>query len=108
MDRRGLLEKLFRHGWIINIYLLMYDIVTVNLSYLLALWIRFDCHYRAIPMEYLDPWKDFIPIYMVFSLITFAWQKNLLFNCSKLMVASYENVADIRERVAKVITTYKQ
>ena len=37
-----------------------------------------------------------------------AWQKNLLFNCSTLMVASYENVADIRERVAKVITTYKQ
>lgn len=51
---------------------------------------------------------DFIPIYIVFSLITFAWQKNLLFNCSKLMVASYENVADIRERVAKVVTTYKQ
>ena len=73
MDRRGFLEKLVRHGWIINIYLLMYDIVTVNLSYLLALWIRFDCHYRAIPMEYLDPWKDFIPIYTVFSLITFAF-----------------------------------
>ena len=26
----------------------------------------------------------------------------------ELMVASYENVADIRERVAKVVTTYKQ
>lgn len=73
MDRRGLLEKLFRHGWMINIYLLMYDIVTVNLSYLLALWIRFDCHYRAIPVEYLQPWKAFIPIYTVFSLITFAF-----------------------------------
>ncbi len=52
-------------GWLHNsrILLAIYDIVVVNLSYLLALWLRFDCKYSMIPDRYLETWLHFAPFY---------------------------------------------
>ena len=45
------------------ILLFCYDIIAVNLSYLVALWLRFDCRYTMIPKAYLFAWLKFAPIY---------------------------------------------
>ena len=69
--RRGWGSGRLEHWQIIALLLMAYDFVVVNLSYFLALWIRFDCKYSAIKKEYLLAWRQFIPIYSVFVLATF-------------------------------------
>ena len=44
-----ILGKLFENGRHVVIYLTIYDFVMINLSYLAALWIRFDCRFGTIP-----------------------------------------------------------
>ena len=46
--------------------LVCYDILAVNLSYFLALWLRFDCKFNSITPEYITSWQRFVPIYTVF------------------------------------------
>ena len=46
-------KKILEHWKIIALYLIAYDVVAINLSYFLGLWLRFDLHYSAIPAEYL-------------------------------------------------------
>ncbi len=53
------------------IFLMVYDVMAINISYFLALWIRFDGVFSEIPEKYLDPYVYFIPIYTVISLIIF-------------------------------------
>ena len=59
------------HWQMISVVLIIYDLLAVNLSYALALWLRFDCRYSQIPGYYLDAWKKFIPVYSLFCLATF-------------------------------------
>lgn len=66
-----MLEKLFENGRIITAYLVIYDIAIVNLSYLVALWLRFDANYRDIPVDYLNAWVGFTPIYTIFCVLVF-------------------------------------
>ena len=61
----------FEHWRVIMVYLMIYDAIVVNLSYFLALWLRFDCRYTAIPAEFFSAFLKFIPIYTVFSLVIF-------------------------------------
>ncbi len=61
-----------REHWIgISLFLAIYDIVAVSMSYFLALWLRFDCRYSIIPGEYLRAWKLFTPAYVVVSILLF-------------------------------------
>ena len=48
-----------------------FDVMAINISYFLALWIRFDGVFSEIPEKYLDPYVYFIPIYTVISLAIF-------------------------------------
>jgi len=66
-SRRPILE----HWQIIALYLMVYDTLVVNGSYLFALWIRFDCQFSQIREKYLTAWSQFIPIYTVVCLILF-------------------------------------
>lgn len=59
------------HWKLIALYLLIYDIVTINLSYFIGLWLRFDLQYSKIPSEYLMAFIKFAPFYTVFSIIVF-------------------------------------
>lgn len=59
------------HWKLIALYLLIYDIVTINLSYFFGLWLRFDLQYSKIPSEYLMAFIKFAPFYTVFSIIVF-------------------------------------
>ncbi len=52
-------------------FLMLYDLVVTGGAYFLALWIRFDCKYSAIPSGVLNAWLGFLPIYGAFCLILF-------------------------------------
>ncbi len=49
----------------VNFLFGLYDIIVVNLSYLLALWLRFDCQYNTIPERYLEPAFGVMPIHTI-------------------------------------------
>lgn len=59
------------HWKLIALYLLIYDIVTINLSYFIGLWLHFDLQYSKIPSEYLMAFIKFAPFYTAFSIIVF-------------------------------------
>ncbi len=50
---------------------MMFDIMVVNASYFLALWIKSDCKFSAIPEEIFDPFVYSIPLYSVITLAVF-------------------------------------
>ncbi len=52
--------------------LALYDFCALHAAYFLALWLRFDCIYSAIPPEYLEPYRGFITAYAAVSLVLFA------------------------------------
>ena len=64
-------EKKYRiqHWMKIALLLAGYDIIVTNLSYGIALWLRFDLHFSQIPADYLSTWTKFIPIYIAAVLI---------------------------------------
>ena len=53
--------------------LLCCDAVAVNLSYLLALWLRFGRIWWQIPESFLRAWKQFAPLYTALCLAAFAF-----------------------------------
>ena len=67
------LARLLRleHWQLVRIYLIVYDVLAVNASYLLALWLRFDCQFSSIDPLYLEAWQTFTPFYTVACLAVF-------------------------------------
>lgn len=58
----------------LSVLLAIYDILAMNLAYLIALWLRFDCRYSLIPQKYLDAAFRTMPFYtaaMIAALILF-------------------------------------
>ena len=68
---KQLKKKRIEHWQVISLYLVVYDIIAVNLAYLLALWFRFDCRFSLIPEVYLKAWIQFAPFYTVLCLAVF-------------------------------------
>lgn len=64
------------HWHKISILLALYDIVAVNVAYILALWFRFDCRHSMIPDVYLNAFVRFAPVYTVLCLVIF-WRLKL-------------------------------
>ena len=60
------------HWQVISALLLVYDAISVNVAFLAALWLRFDCQFSAIPAEYLSSWRRFTLLYTAACLIVFA------------------------------------
>ena len=67
-NRRGLLVG---HWHIVTALLIIYDLIVVNLSYVLALWLRYDFRFSTISKGYLAAWAKFTPIYTMFCLVIF-------------------------------------
>ena len=53
----------------VSFLLMLYDIIIVNLSYLIALWLRFDCHYNSIPGKYLEAAFGVMPVHTIVMLL---------------------------------------
>ncbi len=51
--------------------LLLLDVLSVNISYFLALWLRFDFHYSSIPVQFLSAWERFTLFYTVLCIAVF-------------------------------------
>ena len=69
-------KKKIQHWQFVAVLLAVYDAVVVNLSYFLALWLRFDCRIGMIEQDYLDAYAQYTLIYMVLALIIF-WKCGL-------------------------------
>ena len=65
-------KKKVEHWYFIVAFLVLYDVVAVNIAYFLALWFRFDCVFSQIPHRFLDAWWHFTPLYSVLSIGIFA------------------------------------
>ena len=63
--------KKIMHWQVITCYLIIYDILAVNISYLAGLLLRFDLHFSSIPADYLQAFLHFAPFYTAFVLIVF-------------------------------------
>ena len=66
----------FYHWYLIRVLLILYDVLVINISYFLALWIRFDCSYSRIPLRFLNAWMWFAPFYTVLCVAIF-WKMRL-------------------------------
>ena len=72
-SRRKIGPVTLEHWHFIALLLSVYDMICVNGAYFLALWLRFDCRFSAIPGHYLSAWLRFIPIYTLFCVILFRY-----------------------------------
>ena len=54
-----------------SVGLIVCDFLTVHIAYFLALWIRFDCTFSAIPAKYLHAFACYISVHAAFSLFLF-------------------------------------
>ncbi len=64
-------HKLIEHWHKIAFFMMLYDVLVVNVAYFIALILRFDLKYSAIPKNYLSAYMHFAPIYTVISIAVF-------------------------------------
>ncbi|MCR5791986.1 MAG: polysaccharide biosynthesis protein [Lachnospiraceae bacterium] len=64
------------HWKIIMLYLIIYDSITIVLSYFLALWFRFDCAVSRIDQIYMNAYLKFIVPYTLICLVIY-WAMRL-------------------------------
>ncbi len=69
-------QKRITHWHIVNMGLMLYDIMAVNIAFFLALFLRFDCRISIIPEVYLEAFLKFAPIYTVVCILIF-WRAKL-------------------------------
>ncbi len=67
------LFKKIQHWHMIAGFLMIYDIIAINLSHLLALLLRYDFRYSMIPEEFIRGFVRFAPVYTVTGLLVFSW-----------------------------------
>ena len=65
--------KKLQHWHLIAAFLMIYDVIAVNLSHLLALLLRYDFRYSMIPEEFIRGFVRFAPVYTVAGLLIFSW-----------------------------------
>ena len=63
------------HWHIVAFGLMIYDALALGISYLIALWLRFDLRFSMIDHPYIEAWRRFLPIYVLFSLAVFWYLK---------------------------------
>lgn len=87
------------HWHIIAGLLMVYDALSLAFSYFIALWLRFDLRYTTIDYPYLEAWKHFLPLYILFSIAVF-WYLKLYKSIWRF--ASYSEL--LRVSVATIIS----
>ncbi len=64
-------KRRLEHWQVISILLVIYDFIAVCISYFLALFLRFDGAYSAIPAQYFNPYHHFILYAAAGSIVVF-------------------------------------
>lgn len=75
VDRKEKIEKTKPVWYRISFILLVFDGVAVNISYLLALLLRFDFQFREIPLHYYRIWNHSLLLHAGISILVFAEMK---------------------------------
>lgn len=70
-EKTKIWEGKIQHWHVISMWLVIYDIAAICLSYFAALWIRFDCHFSEIPGEYFRAYYCCILIYAALCVLVF-------------------------------------
>ena len=70
-NKLSTLFKKMEHWHVIAILLAVYDVMAISASYFVGLWMRFDFVFSRINPVYLDAYRKFLPIYILFSLVVF-------------------------------------
>jgi len=65
----------FNYGKCISLFLIIYDIAAINLSYFLGLFLHYNLKLQNIPGQYMNAFILFAPIYTVFTIIVFAFHR---------------------------------
>ena len=81
-----------RHWQWVTLMLAVYDVFSVNAAYFVALWLRFDLRFSAIPGRYLQAYLRFTPVYTVFCIFLFVY---LRLYKSVWRFASYSELARV-------------
>ena len=68
-------HKFIEHWHKVGLFMALYDVVVINVSYFAALLVRFDIKYSQIPKSYLYAYLYFIPIYTIISIGVFLYLK---------------------------------
>ena len=71
MKEKKNLHRRMERWEFVSLGLLLYDALAVNAAYFLALWLRYDMRYSAIPPEYLAAFLRFAPVYTAVCLAVF-------------------------------------
>lgn len=61
--------------WNRALLFIILDLLCINISYGIALWVRYDFHYSAIPKEYLFQWIEYMPIHTICTIAVFTAAK---------------------------------
>lgn len=64
-------KKHVEHWKTISGFLIIYDVIAVAAAFFMALWLRFDLRYSAIPEVYLNAYLRFTPIYIIACVLVF-------------------------------------
>lgn len=67
-DMKG---KRMQHWVKVSLLMVVYDIFAINLSYAVALWMRFDCEFTAIPDKYMNSFLIYIPVHTICTILLF-------------------------------------
>lgn len=70
-EKTKIWEGKIQHWHVVSMWLMMFDVAAICLSYFAALWIRFDCHFQEIPREYFKSYYYYILIYAAFCVLVF-------------------------------------
>ena len=73
MDYQERKKRKFKieHWQKVGFLLMIYDMICVNLSFFLGLWIRFDGGREHIPEAFYATWKAHVPIYTLICIVVF-------------------------------------
>ncbi len=85
---------------VVMLIMVLFDVIAIAGSYLLALLLRFDFQYRAIPARWLEGYFKFIPFFLIIVIVVFALFK--LYR-SVWRFAGYMELA--RLLIASILTT---
>ena len=73
MEGNSIKKRKIYHWEKVSVLLVIFDIITICVSYGAALWLRFDLHYSQIPVQYLQTFIRFIPEYTVITVIIYSF-----------------------------------
>ena len=64
-------KRKIEHWELVSMLLMVYDFIAILVSYLAALWLRFDCRFDGIQKDYIQTYFRTAWIYAVFCIVVF-------------------------------------